>query len=106
MIYLGTLLVHRLFAYLHLSSLGLTENELVDLISLDDEVLTDVFQYHAPPLRRLPAVLWAKIRNSVKDYLVTREANGGKVSSFGYIVSLLFFHRTFFGDTHASRTAY
>ena len=77
----GALLVHRLFAYLHLSNLGLTENELVDLISLDDEVLTDVFQYSAPPLRRLPAVLWARIRNSIEEYVVTREANGGKVNS-------------------------
>lgn len=71
--------MHRLFAYLHLSTLGLTENEMIDLISLDDEVLTDVFQYHAPPLRRLPAVLWARIRSSIQEYIVTREANGGKV---------------------------
>ncbi|XP_067950394.1 NACHT and WD repeat domain-containing protein 2-like [Watersipora subatra] len=89
----GDLLVHRLFAYLHLSNLGLTENELVDLISLDDEVLNDVFQYHVPPLRRLPAVLWARIRNSVQDYMVTREANGGKV--------IAWYHRQFVevGDT-------
>ncbi|XP_067950407.1 NACHT and WD repeat domain-containing protein 2-like [Watersipora subatra] len=89
----GDLLVHRLFAYLHLSNLGLTENELIDLISLDDEVLNDVFQYQVPPLRRLPAVLWARIRNSVKDYMVTREANGGKV--------IAWYHRQFVevGDT-------
>ncbi|XP_067951033.1 uncharacterized protein [Watersipora subatra] len=83
----GNLLVHRLFAYLHLSNLGLTENELVDLISLDDEVLNDVYQFHVPPLRRLPTVLWARIRNSVQNYLVTREANGGSV--------IAWYHRQF-----------
>ena len=72
-------MVHRLFAYLHLSNNGLTENELIDLISLDDEVLTDVFQYSAPPLRRFPAALWSRIRNAVRDYMVTRDASGGKV---------------------------
>ena len=87
----GALLVHRVFAYLHLSSLGLTENELVDLISLDDEVLNDVFQYSAPPLRRLPAVLWARIRNSIQEYIVTREANGGKVYFFITQIGVIFF---------------
>jgi len=90
----GALLVHRLFAYLHLSNLGLTENEMVDLISLDDEVLNDVFQYHTPPLRRLPAVLWARIRNSIQEYIVTREANGGKVSSFALLYVAYTIYRT------------
>jgi len=81
-LFTGALLVHRFFAYLHLSKAGLTENELIDLISLDDEVLTDVFQFSVPPLRRLPAVLWARIRNSIQEYIVTREANGGKVSPY------------------------
>lgn len=75
----GSMLVLRLFAYLHLSDVGLSETEIIDLISLDDDVLNDVFQYSSPPIRRLPAVLWARIHNDLKDYIITQEAVGGKV---------------------------
>ena len=44
----GTLLVQWTLGYLTASKGSLSEGELEDLLSLDDEVLTDVFQYHIP----------------------------------------------------------
>ena len=58
----GTLLVARAFGYMVVTRNGITETELEDILSLDDEVLDDVFEYHIPPIRRIPSILWARIR--------------------------------------------
>jgi WD40 repeat protein len=55
---------------------GLSESELEDLLSLDDIVLNDVYQYHLPPMRRIPPLLWTRIRNDLPNYLTERDANG------------------------------
>jgi hypothetical protein len=53
----GRLLVFHGLAYITASKSGLSESELEDLISLDDKVLDDVYQYHLPPTRRIPPLL-------------------------------------------------
>lgn len=42
----GRLLVFHALAYITAAKSGLSESELEDLISLDDRVLDDVYQYH------------------------------------------------------------
>ena len=54
-------------------------SELEDVLSCDDEVLNDVYQYHTPPLRRLPPLLWVRIQDDLDDYLVTSGADGIQV---------------------------
>ncbi|CAH2243694.1 jg8754 [Pararge aegeria aegeria] len=54
----GRLLVFHALAYITAARSGLSETELEDLISLDDKVLDDVYQYHLPPVRRIPPLLW------------------------------------------------
>ena len=54
----------------------MSESELEDLLSLDDIVLDDVFQYHLPPVRRIPPLLWTRIRSDLPNYLTERDANG------------------------------
>jgi hypothetical protein len=44
--------------------------------------LNDVYQYHLPPIRRIPPLLWTRIRNDVPNYLVEREAEGVSVVSW------------------------
>lgn len=66
---------------------GLTSNELEDILSCDNDVLSDVFQYWTPPIRRLPPLLWVRIRTSLSSYLVDREANGVRV--------ICWYHRQF-----------
>jgi NACHT domain- and WD repeat-containing protein len=61
---------------------GLSESELEDLISLDDKVLDDVYQYHLPPTRRIPPLLWTRIRNDLPNYLSEREADGVNVMNW------------------------
>ena len=41
-------------------------NEIEDVLSCDDTVLKDVLQYHVPPQRRLPPLLWLRIQVRIK----------------------------------------
>lgn len=86
---------------------GLSETELVDILSLDDDVLAqvlqarlaaallsfsqcalnsvDVFlvvtclQYHSPPIKRIPPLVFIRLRDAFSEYLVERAAAGGVV---------------------------
>ncbi|XP_046458040.1 NACHT and WD repeat domain-containing protein 2-like isoform X2 [Daphnia pulex] len=83
----GRILVFHALAYITASKSGLSETELEDLLSLDDRVLDDVYQYHMPPVRRIPPLLWTRIRNDLPNYLSEREADGVSV--------LNWYHRQF-----------
>ena len=62
----GTMNQNSFFTgYITASKSGLSEAELEDLLSLDEKVLNDVFQYHIPPVRRIPPLLWTRIRNDL-----------------------------------------
>lgn len=78
----GRLLVFHALAYITAAKSGLSESELEDLISLDDKVLDDVYQYHMPPVRRIPPLLWTRIRNDLPNYLSEREADGVNVMNW------------------------
>ncbi|CAD5119220.1 DgyrCDS7852 [Dimorphilus gyrociliatus] len=75
----GRLFVCRALGYLTCNPQGLSEMEMQDVLSLDDEVLGEVFQYHIPPVRRIPSFLWARLRHSISPYLTERESHGTTV---------------------------
>ncbi|KAJ7375746.1 NACHT and WD repeat domain-containing protein 2 [Desmophyllum pertusum] len=76
----GRILVSHALAYITASKNGLTEPELEDLLSLDDD-------YWTPPVRRLPPLLWIRIRSDIGDYLIERGADGTQV--------VFWYHRQF-----------
>ncbi|CAF4551274.1 unnamed protein product [Rotaria sp. Silwood1] len=88
----GHILVEHALSYITASRSGLSEAELEDLISLDETVLNDVYQYHLPPIRRIPPLLWTRIRNDLPNYLVEREADGVSV--------VCWYHRQFAEVSH------
>jgi len=55
----------------------LVANELEDILSCDDEVLNDVYEWWVPPVRRLPPLLWVRIQADLGPYLVERGLKGG-----------------------------
>ncbi len=66
----GYILVSHALGYITCSgNIGLSENELEDILSCDEEVLQDVFQWWTPPIRRLPPLLWSRIRNELGPFL-------------------------------------
>ena len=72
----GKLLVSHALSYITAARSGLSDSELEDLISLDDKVLDDIYQYHLPPVRRIPPLLWSRIRADLPGYLSERAADG------------------------------
>lgn len=86
----GSVLVRRALGYITAAKNGLTQAELEDVLSLDDEVLADVYQYWNPPdlkMVRLPQLLWKRIGFEISEYLVERQADGRTV--------LAWYHRQF-----------
>jgi WD40 repeat protein len=78
----GRTLVRRALGCITAAKSGLTEAELEDVLSLDNDVLNEVYQYWDPPDRgilRLPALLWKRIRYELSDYLVEQHADGKTV---------------------------
>lgn len=64
----GEQFVRRALGYITASKTGLTKSELEDVLSCDDIVLADeVFKYHVPPIRRLPPLLWTRLRNDLGE---------------------------------------
>ncbi|OAF67265.1 Leucine-rich repeat and WD repeat-containing protein [Intoshia linei] len=91
----GKIIVSRTLAYITASRSGLSEIEIEDILSLDDKILNDVFQYHLPPVRRIPSLLSKRIQNDLIQYLTEREVDG--------ITILNWYHKQF---THATREIY
>ncbi|XP_030075789.1 NACHT domain- and WD repeat-containing protein 1 [Microcaecilia unicolor] len=85
----GKVLVSHTLGYLVSSRNGLSEAELRDVLSLDDEVLADIYQYWVPSTEviRLPSLLWTQLRSDLGEYLVERQADGYTV--------LALYHRQF-----------
>lgn len=75
----GPVIFRRSVAYMTVCRNGISDNEMEDIMSIDDDVLYSVFQYHIPPVRRLPSILWIRIKNDLREYVVEKEANETKV---------------------------
>ncbi|TQM64261.1 AAA family ATPase [Humibacillus xanthopallidus] len=83
----GAVLVERALGLLAASRDGLTEDELLDLLSGDAEVMADFARRspHSPHVDRLPVVVWSRLFADLEAYLTARTADG--------TVTIGFFHR-------------
>ena len=59
----------ELLCLLSIARNGLTESELNDILSCDDDVLNDVYTYWTPPVRRLPPLLLIRLRADLEEYI-------------------------------------
>jgi WD40 repeat protein len=80
----GKVLVSHSMGYLAAAKNGLTEDELLDILSLDKTV----FKYfadrahHEPTETKLPVVVWLRLYHELESYLTERTADGTIVLSF------------------------
>ncbi len=77
----GPVLTERGLGYLTAARDGITEDEMVDLLSKDDPVWYDfvVRAHHVPPSRNLPVIVWLRLLIDIEPYLVEIAAPGGAV---------------------------
>ena len=68
----GTLLVRHALALMSYAREGLSDTEMIDLLSLDENVLDSVFQYHTPSIRRLPDHVWLRVRGELTGLIMER----------------------------------
>ena len=75
----GKLLFSRCMFYMNIMKNGISESELEDILCLDDDLLTTIFEFHSPPIRRFPMALWARLKHSLIEYMVEKEIDDSKV---------------------------
>jgi WD40 repeat protein len=85
----GATLVSRALGYLAAGRNGLTEDELLDVLSRDADVMADFRRRspRSPRVERLPFVAWSRLYHDLEPYLSERKADG--------TTTLAFFHRVF-----------
>ncbi len=83
----GKLLFSRAIIYMSSFRNGISESEIEDILSLDDDVLYDVFEFHSPPIRKLPLALWTRIKHDLSPYMVEKEVDDTRV--------IYWYHRRF-----------
>ena len=72
----GKHLCRASLGYLTIGKGGLTEVELEDALSCNNEVLSEVYRFHDPPAGgtlRVPPLIWARIRYDLGDYIIERQ---------------------------------
>ena len=75
----NNVLFSRALCYMTACRSGISQNELEDVLSLDDDVLKSVFQHYLPPVRRVPGILWTRIRNDLDEYITEKEVDDAPV---------------------------
>ena len=63
---------HCLFYLTLFEYRGISENELEDILSIDDEVLDSIFVHHHPPVRRFQIGLFSRLKYELKDYIINK----------------------------------
>jgi hypothetical protein len=78
------ILVERALGGIATGKNGLTEDELLDVLSRDKDVMDD-FKAHnpnSPNIDKLPVVIWSRLHASLKPYMAERRADGTNVMNF------------------------
>ena len=76
----GPVLVERSLGYLAAARYGLTEDEILDVLTADDAVWSDFDQrkHHEVSERRLPVVVWSRLSLDLEPYLTERAAQAAR----------------------------
>ena len=83
----GRILISHCIFYLTYFQTGISENEIEDILSIDDDVLDEIYVRHQPNIRRFPAALFVRIKADLNEYLTEKETDDMKV--------ICWYHRRF-----------
>ncbi len=79
----GRVLVERALGYLQTARNGLAEDELLQVLSSDDEVMADFRERSpfSPQVAQMPPVVWSRLFFDLRPYLTERAADGTSLLS-------------------------
>lgn len=80
----GKQVVSKVLGYISASRDGLSESELVDVLSIDEDLLNIVYQSWHPKVRRFPSYLLAGIRQALDSYIEEKECDNARVLCWKY----------------------
>jgi hypothetical protein len=86
----GPELVRAALSFITLAKDGVSETELSEMLSLDDDVLASVYEWWVPPVRTLPTNPLTMLLADLKPYLTMRGAASG-----GGGLMMRWYHRQF-----------
>ncbi|MEN6553436.1 MAG: AAA family ATPase, partial [Methanobacterium sp.] len=78
----GEMLVSRSLGYLSAAKNGLTEDEMLDILALDDDVFSLTRKFHEPTEDKLPVALWSRLYFDLEPYLTERSADATSLLAF------------------------
>ena len=80
----GETLVSRSLGYIVTGKNGLTEDEMLDVLSRDKEVVDDFARRSpdSPAVDRLPVIVWSRLFTDIRPYMTSRRADGTVVMDF------------------------
>ena len=81
----GKVFVNHALGYLTAGKDGLSGIEMEDVLSCDDDVLNEIYQYHDPPVDgfiRIPSLMWSRLQYEIREYIVERQADGKSVMAW------------------------
>ena len=69
----GRLFVQKCVFYInHFGQSGVNERELVDIMTLDDEILQDLYRKYLPSVIKFPLLIWKRFQSEIKAYLTIK----------------------------------
>ena len=72
----GKFLVSAAFSFITFSRAGINDIEMQDLLSLDDYVLHEVFQYaEKTKIKRVPIHVWLRLKSEIKELIAEKHFN-------------------------------
>lgn len=83
----GKSCVSHALGFITAAKVGLSEAELEDILSCDEAVLNEVYQWWLPPVRRLPPLLWARMRDDLGSLLIVRVTAHDQIRVFQWFHS-------------------
>ena len=78
----GRILVQHTFAFISASRRGISETELEDVLSCDEQVLDEVFSLWVPHIRRMPASPLSRVQCDIDSFLSVHVENGVRLISW------------------------
>lgn len=110
----GRVFVEHALGNISAAKNGLTEDELLAVLSAEEDVMEDFFRRNpdSPAVTKLPVVLWSRLYASLKPYMTMRRADGAHVMTFYHrqvrqaIESRFLFHEDRLFSAHQRLAAY